>query len=1207
MTLQFILGRNNQDKLQVIFDQIMKRSIKKNKQTYYLIPDHIKFESEMTLLELIKRETNKTEAGLMNLQVYSFTRLAWLFLQGHTIMNQTNISELGLSMLLRKIIQENESSLNLFAGQSQLPGFIDKLTSLFMEFRNGNISSHDIESMVENSETNTDYRLKLEDIHLLYKLFIQEIIGKYVSREDLFNTLIEEIKKRDLSDTVFIIDHYQSFSAKEQEIILQLAYYSKTVYVNLTLDKAYRGQKPQAGNLFYEPAKAYFNLYHNAVNKGIEVGADQIIQNSPAPVCQGIHALEKYWVNSTNGFSNPSNYQTNEVDVSQSIKFRKANTIQTEVLHLTTTIKRLVKTENYRYKDFLILTRDYDKYKLILEPEFKKNQIPYFVDQTQSMKDHPLYELIESFLLITKRYFHYEDIMRFIRTGLFIPEDSHLATHGLSREEWRDYVDIAENVMIAYGYSGKDWLNDEDWQYARFNLEESSQKSDLDYQFEKKANIFRVLVRAPLVKFYQELKTVTTNKDFARLLYTTITNELKVDEQIINWRNQANDNGNIEEGRQHEQVWKTWCDLLDEFVELLGDQEFDLSQFLVILETGFANASYKMVPPAIDQVVVSDFSTSRIGYKKVVFCVGMDDLTLPADIKDNSILTDDEREVVSQNLSQEKYLSPTSAELMNQEPFVAYQAFTTASEVIYFSYAAITDTGEELKPSPYIDRLKRYFNLPVENLTDQVDISHSDSLADSLAFIGSRSQTISQLIKVARQTMDQGLPLNPFWSSLAKELRTSLNQAQEKGLKTTYEKIFNSLSAKNCPKNLSQEQAEKLYGKDLNLSVSQIESYYLDPYSHFLQYGLKLKERKELELTPLEMGNFYHEALDLIFSKIISQNIDIRTVTPETFNQLAGPILEEMLNLSSYKVLKQSPQMEYLSQRLQETVFHKFNMLKHQFKKTNAQPQKTEVLFGRIAGQKGVKGLEYGLKNKGTLQLSGKIDRIDIVKGESGRNYLNVIDYKSSNPTLQYKEVYAGLMLQLLVYLKTATLNAKKLFNQIAQPGGAFYSPVNYPFLKVNKLKGNDLLRNSMAKQKHSGLLLNQEDYLTEIDPDIDGYSELFSMRKNKKNSVYKHTSSRNDFMLSEEELDRLLDFIDRKIIQAGNQIISGDLSLSPYYEKKTFTPSVNGIYHPISQFDVLLPENNYKFLGKEFTEENLQFKEEFYKLIEKLGADDNG
>ena len=58
-------------------------------------------------------------------------------------------------------------------------------------------------------------------------------------------------------------------------------------------------------------------------------------------------------------------------------------------------------------------------------------------------------------------------------------------------------------------------------------------------------------------------------------------------------------------------------------------------------------------------------------------------------------------------------------------------------------------------------------------------------------------------------------------------------------------------------------------------------------------------------------------------------------------------------------------------------------------------PLQTEILFGQIAGARGIPGLEIPLDKGGKLHVRGKIDRIDVATEQSD-TWLSVVDYKSS-------------------------------------------------------------------------------------------------------------------------------------------------------------------------------------------------------------------
>lgn len=1195
MSLQFILGRanaNKQSHIQELMEDIMKMDDKQ--EVFYLVPDHLKFESELEVLGR-KKETNQSKyAGMIRLQVFSFTRLAWYFLQGKNTMNRTQLTDTGLTMLIRKIIAEKEEDLSIFRGESHLDGFIEKLSTLFMEFRNGKLSPEDFETFIENaSNKSTDYQYKLHDLHLLFTAYLERLNGDYVEREDIIQALIEEIKERDMSNTTVFINHFETFSAQEQELIIEMVKEVKDVKVSLTLDQKFTDSVPDLTHLFYEPGVTYHKLYQAAREQQLQVQFDDIVREKNPSMADSIHQLENYWTESQQ-LSAPAGESKELIDNS-SLEVWEGTSKQSEILHVANKINQLVVEEDYRYNDFLVVSRKIDEYKNVLQPYFDRNNIPFFIDEADTMSHHPLVELVQSLLLIVKRNFRYEDVMRLLKTELLIPDFDETSSDKetlLSFQNaltiWREKVDVAENVILAYGYEGRNAFRDEDWIYARFNnIDEEDAQTDYDKQIQDIANEVRQFINQTVQPFYEEIKTsVENNRDAAELIYHFL-DTFGVKNQILFWRDQAIENGELEEARKHEQVWKTWVELLDEFVELLGDEEWDLDSFLTIIETGFENGTYSIVPPSIDQVVVTNFDKSRIGQKKVVFYIGMNDTSLPLFSENDSLLTDEDREQMGEQLSFDQFLTPVTKERMAGEPFAAYQAFSFGSNRLIFTYCQKNDGNSDHGMSPYIKRIVDHFDISVRKIQSYIPVSGDKIGSLDLELIGSREQTLGQIVSVIRDSIDLTLVPSEFWLSLYRNIRNQSNPLENK--------IFSSLTHKNIPTPLDKELAQDLYGKDLNLSVSQLESFYLDPYSHFLRYGLRLEERKRQELTPVETGNFFHESLDLIINEILKQQIDLETVSDKELEEISTSMFNEILSRDLFKILVSSNQMNFIKNQLVDTVKQRIRALRNQVKFSKMKPSRTEVQFGRIGSQKGISGLEFPMNSGGKLYLRGKIDRIDQVEVENN-HYLSVIDYKSGQRSFDYAEVYHGLMMQMLTYLDTALTYSDELFEGGQfKPGAMLYSHVQNPKLKDDKVLGKNLFEMMLKEFKYKGIIINELDLLQALDVSIDqGNSSIYPLYLKKDGSF-----SNTDSIMSMNDL-RLLIKHNRELIQkAGNEILDGNLYLSPFYDKKKFTPSVGGEYHPISQFDPLLPENNYRDL------DNLNKNELIKRLSAKFNKDE--
>src|SRR5699024_3160167 len=123
---------------------------------------------------------------------------------------------------------------------------------------------------------------------------------------------------------------------------------------------------------------------------------------------------------------------------------------------------------------------------------------------------------------------------------------------------------------LAYGYRGSDWTKDEDWVYARFELEDELKQNEHEQHIQNQANFVRQTFKDSIVPFINQLTDDKTNKEIATLLYQFMS-DIGVIKELQKWRDQLIDLGELTEARAHEQAWDTFILLLDEFVEVLGD------------------------------------------------------------------------------------------------------------------------------------------------------------------------------------------------------------------------------------------------------------------------------------------------------------------------------------------------------------------------------------------------------------------------------------------------------------------------------------------------------------------------------------------------------------------------------------------------------------------------------------------------------------
>ena len=66
-------------------------------------------------------------------------------------------------------------------------------------------------------------------------------------------------------------------------------------------------------------------------------------------------------------------------------------------------------------------------------------------------------------------------------------------------------------------------------------------------------------------------------------------------------------------------------ELLDNMVEILGEETVNRQDFRQLLETGLNQAKVALIPPSMDQVLVGDMERTRLKDIRALFFVGVNE------------------------------------------------------------------------------------------------------------------------------------------------------------------------------------------------------------------------------------------------------------------------------------------------------------------------------------------------------------------------------------------------------------------------------------------------------------------------------------------------------------------------------------------------------------------------------------------------------
>ncbi|BCA85869.1 ATP-dependent helicase/deoxyribonuclease subunit B [Enterococcus saigonensis] len=1156
MTLQFLIGNGALDHRQSYIKKAQEwLNQDTENQVFFLVPNYNKFEQEQEILKALKPE-DTTSFSTIRAQVFSFYRLAWFYLQKTGQLANQTLSEAGSLMLLQKVLEESKEDLLLYRGEVEKLGFSTKLLGLYQELKVGNLTPEDLVTTLSGVEANADQRLKFAELSLVLSQYEAELIKRELQVVDPLALLTAYLNGEnssslfgppDLSKTLFIATDFQTLYAQERCLLTTLAK-NGHVLLDLVLDKAYVENPPESLDLFHDTGKIYYQLLQTARENGTKILIDLKAAPSKEDTLQ--EAVESFWRKTQNGGDGATFALPKE-----SIHLWQALKPTDEVNRVATEIRKLVASGQYRYQDIQILTNDLETYGHLIAPVFNELAIPFYLDQQISMAQHPLVEFLQALFALGEYHYRLSDIMRLLKTELFIP-DYFFEEQNDGLQTYRNIVDQTENIALKFNFQGSFWTRKEDWQIIQYDFENTEQE-DAD-ELTRQSNRLRRAFAAKIAEFLQRLQKSKTAKEAVEKLYQFLI-AIKVDERIKDWREKDIAAGNLELGRNHEQTWSALMALMDDYVEIYGEDPFNLANFSLLFTTGLDSTFYGKVPSAIDQIQLNQLDLARIGQAKITFAIGLNDKNFPTLVSDDSLLTVEDREILNTRLTSEKQLRDLRTESVAKAPFVAYKVFLSACDELFLSYATNHDTEQNLRISPYLQRFVAQGDLKVIALEELTLVSEPEN------FVSTYRNLVGQLNLLYRLAKDEKVELSSKWRTLENILLSS-------SYKKLARRAFESRNHINVPVTLPKDVAEKLYGKDLYSSISQMESFYQCSYRYFANYGLRLKERELFGLDALTTGTLFHDALDLFLQAVFAKQKLLVELDEKEAQQLIDTVLQQIFAEPRFMILQSSARMHYLRYRLGKTIKKVIWALHKQSQRTKMTPLATEIIFGQLAGTNGIKGIEASLSTGGKLAVRGKIDRLDTAQSND-HTWLGVIDYKSGTKDFNLTDAYFGLAMQLLTYLDVALVNAAELVGtRDVKAAGAYYMRIHDPVLKAEEASLAEVLK----AYKYKGIFAEDSELYPLLDNtlDIKERSTIYPILSNKDGILTKESNSTAFYQA--EELELLRQHNRNLMKNAAENIVTGEITLNPYKKNNgekacNFCP-----FRSLCGFDVMLTQNDY-------------------------------
>ena len=808
------------------------------------------------------------------------------------------------------------------------------------------------------------------------------------------------------------------------------------------------------------------------------------------------------------------------------IKMFLAKNYYTEIEYIAKQILKLVKEEKMRYKDISIITKNIETYSSLTKTIFKKYNIPVFIDEKRDLNQNIIVQYILAILEIYGKNFSYESVFNYLKLGFLNNED---------------YFKL-EKYCIKYGIKNNKFKKD-----FIFDMDEK----ETEYLNEQRKQIIE-----PLIDLKDKIDQNKTVKNISKELYQFIQ-EQYIEEKIKNKIKELEDQGYVELAKEYEESYKIIINILDEMNLIFGEEKITLDKFRQIFKIGIKNSGLGKIPGTQDQVIMGDIDRSRSRKTKAVFIIGLNDGVFPSIIKKEGFLDDNDREHLK---NEGLEIAKGTLENLYDENFNIYKAFTTAEEKMFLTYSSSDNEGKSLRASNIIFRIKKIF----PELSQESDVVGNNLKLE----ITNEQKLYEDLIIKTNEIKDGKSPEDLFYTVF--EYYRNNNKYD---LKNNIEYINY-----NFYENITTENIEKLYGNKIRTSVSKLEKYKSCPFSYYMEYILKLKEQEELKVQSIDTGSFMHEVIDEFFEFINSKDISIKNISNEEIEKIINKIIDEKLCKKNYYIFTATEKYRLLVTRLKRIIIKSLKYIIQTLTQSKFDLAGTEVQFAENGKYKPI---ELILDNGKKVEITGKIDRIDIAKDEN-KKYVRIIDYKSSVKNIDFGNIYAGLQLQLITYLDAVC----KIEDLI--PVGILYFNLLEQIINSNKkINEEEIERKIKNNFKMKGLILADVKIAKMQDKNLEsGSSEIIPAYIDKTGTLSPKKSS----IATQEEFSKLQNYINKTIKEISNEIFKGNIELKPYYKNKK-TPCEYCNYRNICGFNSGVCKKNYRYIN------NLN-KEEFFNKI---------
>ena len=1088
----------------------IEKKLENKEKSFLIVPEQYTLESDMDFIDSIKYKS------VMDAKVLSFSSLISYISQRLSLKKHENLNQVSKTILLTSVLDEIDDKLKLFSNKASDIDFVNNLSDFISNIKEYYFDNDFFDQIENNENLDTMTKLKFKEIKLIYDSYVKKLENSYIDSEDELNIIKDNIKYCDFLENVnFYFDKFDLLSDLKLDFIKELIKIGGKITVSISLDSKYYENHLANDMEIFEQSLRFVESVKN-------LGQSQIINLEKKSDILDIKHLyenfEKY---------NPEKFwgKTSNIKIVESISSTN------EIENMALIIEKLIR-KGYSYSDISIVMTNEDEYGNLIRRIFSRMNIPIFIDKSQKMSDNHVVKTWLSLLRLVVFNFRKTDIESFIRSDLIDFGENSLE-RVLAFQKYINTRKIKGSMIFDDKY---------------FTLDENFYKDEIKKEKQEeldKVNSIRNII-LDLIKDLYEIRNKNLSASLIiKEIFKIIDNE-RIKSGFNHYQEYIKEN-KIEIHEENKQIWDKFITILEQIVSIMKDSKTNLRKIYKLIQKASEATSIGLIPPAIDQVLIGDFSRDRINDRKIKIFVGMTDIYFPENNNSEMLISENEKSL----LENEGFDLKIYKEKKNDKILLNILRMFTSSQKIIFSYSLINKNNEAMNRSTSISDIINIFpNINYQKISKGKfeHVKYSKDLLDLKAY------QILWDIKEKEKVSDREKEFVKAYLQYKKDF--SKNFEFNKSKNSSYDLFMKGFAYSNDKNPLNKEISKRLYNKN-RFSVSEIERYARCPYKYFIDYGIKAQKNKNLDVDMMEIGNIVHYNMENISKDL--RGIDIENLDDKKLENLVKENFEKAIENSLEKMRANDNKNKFILSNVYASTQKSTKKVLDQIKKGKFQIDSVEEKYG-----KGQKYPEVYVDDRNYLE--GRIDRIDRFE-----DFVRIIDYKTGSTEINIKYVFNGIQLQLFVYM----LSVKEKKSENLSPVASFYLPLKDEVQKIDDpFTKKTILNIYNKKTKMNGLIIKiNEEVLKLLDEDFDG----------KKSDIFKISRGKVNIFTPEEE-EILEKFIKKLISNYICQIKDGNIKLNPLRTNKNSYECTNCDFRSICKFDYTIDQDKFRDLNNEIS-----------------------